>query len=85
MLVGWGIKKADELNLEPYIDATEEGVPLYGACGYIEADKVDLQARKPPTSEEWAGLIERMLPFSFWPMWRPAGGNCEKRKTTQPS
>ena len=28
LLMAWGIRKADELGLESYIDATEAGVPL---------------------------------------------------------
>lgn len=75
--MAWGIEKADELGLESYIDATEAGIPLYETCGYAKASKVDLDASKDEASQQWIELREKLLPFSFWPMWRPAGGTSE--------
>ena len=73
----WGIKKADELDLESYIDATEAGVPLYETSGYVKASRVDFSAYKDNPSPQWKQLQGELLPFAFWPMWRPAGGKFE--------
>jgi len=74
LLMAWGIKKADELGFESYIDATEAGIPLYEMCGYAKASRVDFDASKDEASQQWRELREELLPFSFWPMWRPVGG-----------
>ena len=76
--MAWGIKKADEMGLESYIDATEAGVPLYETCGYVKGSKVNFDASKDKVSQEWRELRGELLPFSFWPMWRPVGGKFEK-------
>ena len=73
----WGIKKAHEMGLESNIDATEAGVPLYETCGYIKASRVDFSASKDDPSPQWKQLQRELLPFAFWPMWRPARGKFE--------
>jgi len=39
-LVDWGVKKADELGLSAYTDATEKGLGLYLKHGFQEVDRV---------------------------------------------
>ena len=75
LLMEWGIKIADERGLESYIDATEEGIPLYEKHKYTMAPRVDFMAEKIQASPAIQELQEELLPFSFWPMWRPIGGN----------
>ena len=74
LLMAWGVNKADEMGLESYIDATEAGIPLYEMCGYVKASRVDFNASKDEPSPQWNKLQEELLPFAFWPMWRPVGG-----------
>jgi len=33
----WGLKKADELGFESYLDATNVGIPLYETHGFVKA------------------------------------------------
>ena len=85
MLLDWGLEKADQKNFETYIDSTEDGVPLYEACGFAKLDKVDFSAPKPNPSERWKELQNELLPFTSWPMWRPASGLVEPGTETKPS
>lgn len=62
------------MGLETYIDATEAGIPLCEACGFVKASRVDFDAFKREPSQQWKDLREELLPFSFWPMWRPVRG-----------
>lgn len=77
MLVGWGLERADEKRYETYIDSTEEGVPLYEACGFVKGGTLEFSAEKKDPSERWKELQGELLPFSWWPMWRPVGGHVE--------
>ncbi|KAG7005853.1 hypothetical protein G7Y79_00017g042350 [Physcia stellaris] len=77
LLLSWGIEKADELGLESYIDATDQGIPLYEAHGYVKAAGVNFHAEQEKRSPRWHELRGVLLPFTFWPMWRPAGGKFE--------
>ena len=81
--MAWGINKADEMGLESYIDATEAGVPLYETFGYVKASRIDFEAPKDEPSPLWKKLQAELLPFAFWPMWRPVGGRYE-RDTMEP-
>ena len=81
--MAWGIDKADEMGLESYVDATDVGVPLYEAYGYVKATRVDFDASRNEPSPQWKELQAELLPFSFWPMWRPVGGKFE-RDTVEP-
>ena len=62
------------MGLESYIDATDQGIPLYEKCGYFKASGVDFVAEKDDPSPQWKQLQRELLPFTFWPMWRPVGG-----------
>ena len=75
--MAWGIEKADEMGLESYVDATEAGVHLYETFGYVKASRVDFNASKENPSPQWKALQAELLPFSFWPMWRPVGFKFE--------
>jgi len=78
-MMEWGVRKADELGLEAYIDATAEGKPLYENYGFVAAGGIDLDASKPDPSPRWKERAQCHLPFTFWPMWRPVGGKMEPR------
>jgi len=83
-LMDWGIKKADEKSLETYIDSTDNGRLLYTRYGFLEGPQKEFSLtsfEKTPRREE---LEKELLPFVWWPMYRPAGGNYEKGKTLLP-
>ncbi len=68
------------MGLETYIDATEAGIPVYEASGFVRAPRVDFDASRDEPSQQWRDLREELLPFSFWPMWRPVGGIHDEHK-----
>ena len=71
------------MDFESYIDATEAGIPLYETYGYVKASRVDFSVSKADPSPQWEQLAGELLPFAFWPMWRPVGGKFE-HNTTKP-
>ncbi|KAI4137767.1 MAG: hypothetical protein LQ341_004997 [Variospora aurantia] len=84
-LINWGIKEADRLNLETYIEATDLGKPTYEACGLIYAGTNYLESAKRNASPEWRSL-ERdfQTPIHMYRMWRPAGGQWVEGETQFP-
>jgi len=78
LLMDWGVQKANEMDLEAYIDATDVGKHLYETYGFIAGQKVDFDPSKPNPSARWKELEKILLPFTFYPMWRPAGGRREE-------
>ena len=84
MLVGWGLERADENKFETHTDATEECVLLYEACGFVKGSSLEFSAEKNDPSERWKELQGELLPFSWWPMWRPVGGHVEPETTVLP-
>ena len=68
------------MGLETYIDATGAGTPLYEACSFVKAARVDLDAFKHEPSQQWKDHREELLPFPFWPMCRPVRGMIDGHK-----
>jgi len=80
LLMDYGVQKADELNLEAYIDSTDIGKLLYEKYGFIAAEGIPFDPSRPDPSERWQQLEKILLPFTFYPMWRPAAGRKEEAK-----
>ncbi|KAK9776460.1 putative N-acetyltransferase domain-containing protein [Seiridium cardinale] len=80
----WGIKKADEMGVEFFLDSTPYGRPLYEANGfeYIE-ENVNIPVTEAP-DEEWKAVEDKVGPFTFWLMWRPVSGKYGAGKTARP-
>ena len=38
MLVGWGVDLADQDKLECFVDASDQGVPVYEKFGFLRQD-----------------------------------------------
>ncbi|KAI1361536.1 acyl-CoA N-acyltransferase [Xylaria arbuscula] len=71
----WGIKKADEMGVDFYLDSTPYGRPLYEANGftYIE-ENVNIPKSDSP-DEKWKEIEKKVGPFTFWLMVRPFGSS----------
>lgn len=85
-LVDWGVQKADALGLEAFIEATEDGKPMYERHGFIVMNDIYLTTpMREDGSEEYKALYESLrLPVRGYLMWRPKGGKFEKGKTAVP-
>ncbi|MCJ1426386.1 hypothetical protein MMC29_004289 [Sticta canariensis] len=84
LLVEWGTRKADEMGVEAFIEATDIGKPLYDRHGFTSMNEYTLKPSKPDPGEEWKKLEEELGPMHGHFMWRPAGGHYEEGKTIVP-
>lgn len=74
----WGTKKADELGLPCYIEATEFGLKFYEANGFKIAGDIDLDASADNPSEDFTLIREKLgCPIHGWFMRRPKHGDVE--------
>ncbi|KAI0151791.1 hypothetical protein GGR57DRAFT_492808 [Xylariaceae sp. FL1272] len=80
----WGAKKADEMDLDTFLDASEMGKPLYEATGFVSVMDNPIYPQKEESDEQWKALQQRVGYFSLCLMWRPIGGNYEMGKTIKP-
>jgi GNAT superfamily N-acetyltransferase len=76
--MNWGKKKADEMNVDLYLDSTPYGRPLYEANGfeYIE-ENVNIPVTDNPDAS-WKQIEEKVGPFTFWLMRRPVNGKSQE-------
>ncbi|CAM1509636.1 Fc.00g033750.m01.CDS01 [Cosmosporella sp. VM-42] len=84
LIMAWGKKKADEMGVETWLDATEYGVPVYKKHGFIVVNVNRLKPTKTDPGEEWKKIDKELQPMTFWQMWRPAGGNYREGETLKP-
>ncbi|KAK5988395.1 hypothetical protein PT974_12549 [Cladobotryum mycophilum] len=84
LMIEWGIKKADELGIETWVNSTGPGVPLYQEYGFVVVNETTLCPETENPNEEWKEMAERFSPMDQWVMWRPVGGKYEEGKTVRP-
>lgn len=75
-IMDWGLRRADELGLETYIEATAAGRKLYERCGcrVVARVDVDMESKGDARGKEWKALQGEMLPCGYDSMWRPVRG-----------
>ncbi|KAF4635646.1 hypothetical protein G7Y89_g2446 [Cudoniella acicularis] len=66
MLMEWGVKKADELDLECFLDSTPIGVPLYKNFGFLAIDDTSLDMTITNPSDEWKEWEKKILPYQWF-------------------
>ena len=86
LLVERGIRKADELGLEAYVEASLMGKSVYEKHGFVMMDSADKKLDNPNRnpSEEWRRIVAAVQAGSAALMWRPIGGKYESGKTIVP-
>lgn len=87
--MAWGDAKADELNLECWLSASDLGRFLYRKHGYIDIVEHDVVMDPPDhlseaEREEWEAYQGLILPVHITHMWRPVGGKYIKGATVKP-
>lgn len=81
----WGIQKADERGYEAYVDASDSGRNLYRAYGFISVEKPEqLDLSQFEDSKGKRKMQELVMPFEWWPMHRPVGGEYQPGKGLLP-
>lgn len=83
-IMDWGMKKADDLGLEFFLDATPPGKPLYEANGFVCVEENVTAPTMDNPDDKWKEMEGKVSPFTFWLMWRPVGGRYEEGKTIKP-
>ncbi|KAL8897669.1 MAG: hypothetical protein Q9207_007099 [Kuettlingeria erythrocarpa] len=84
LLMDWGVRQADELDLEIFIEAATPGVPLYLKHGFLEIDDHWIDPKVADPTDEWKKLRERIPPIRWTFMWRPLKGTFELGSTKYP-
>lgn len=65
------MEKADELDLEIWLDATPQGKPLYEKHGFQLLGKNPLVPKTVSPDDDWRQIEKDMGEIVFWTMMRP--------------
>lgn len=86
MIMEWGVKKADELGFEMWLDSTSNGIPFYRKHGFavVYENKFEPVYDGEEPDEEWKKLEKELTPLTLWLMWRPVNGKYEEGVTLKP-
>jgi len=72
LLMEWGTRKADELGLPAYVEATDNGRELYKQYGFEVKGEVELDATTDNPTQEFNASREKFrCPTHAWFMVRP--------------
>lgn len=69
-----GLAKADALGLDTFLDSTPPGRPLYEKNDFIYVQENPNIPHNDNPDEKWKEMEEKVGPFTFWLMRRPAKG-----------
>ncbi|KAL0931781.1 GNAT family [Colletotrichum truncatum] len=77
LIMDWGVERAGQQGLDVYIEATENGKPLYEKYGLEALEQSSLEvneAELPPTSDPLLRdeVIRQLTPFTWWSMVKRA-------------
>lgn len=74
LMLEWGVKKAEEMNVECFVEATDAGRQLYQKFGFTTLTKILVDAEDG--TKERHEMIQKLIPtpVQYWAMWRPKGG-----------
>ena len=82
--MNWGKAKADEMAVDFCLDSTPYGRPLYEANNFVYVYENVNSPKNENPDEAWKQMEHKVGPFTFWLMWRPAGGKYEAGKKIKP-
>lgn len=74
LLMNVGIQRADDLNLECWMEASAMGKPLYEKFKFRSLAKVAFDTEELDASDEWRKYAHEMTPPPIFAMWRPKHG-----------
>jgi hypothetical protein len=61
-MMEWGVKKADEMNVPCFVEASKSGKLLYEKFGFMTFGKIDVNTEKENASVEWKRLQKKLPP-----------------------
>lgn len=74
LLMEAGIQKADNLEVECWLEGSSMGKPLYEKFGFQSLFKIGFDTEKPGASDVWQKCAHEMTPAAVFAMWRPNRG-----------
>ncbi|KAI0484976.1 acyl-CoA N-acyltransferase [Xylariaceae sp. FL0804] len=83
-LLNWGIKKADDMGVEMFLDSTVEGKPLYEANKFHVVEKTVIVPQNDNPDEGWKKAEEKIGHSTWWLMWRPVMGQYTEGESVKP-
>ncbi|EED18764.1 conserved hypothetical protein [Talaromyces stipitatus ATCC 10500] len=88
-IMKWGLRKADQLGLESWLDASPFGYSLYHSVGFLTygSNNVSIKMHEDYNQgqqAEWEEYKKIMLPVEHAVMWRPVGGKFVVGETVTP-
>ncbi|KAF2475866.1 uncharacterized protein BDR25DRAFT_379440 [Lindgomyces ingoldianus] len=78
LLMQHGIKRADSLSLECWLEASAMGRPLYEQFGFQSLFKIAFDTTRKNATDVWRKCEHEMTPAPFHAMWRPKQGVWEE-------
>ena len=77
LLMDVGIARADELDLECWMEASGMGRPLYEKFGFQSLLKIAFETEKRNASDEWRRCAHELTPPPIIAMWRSTKSSRE--------
>ncbi|KAF1843333.1 uncharacterized protein K460DRAFT_378500 [Cucurbitaria berberidis CBS 394.84] len=74
LLMNVGILRADELDLECWLEASSMGKSLYERFKFQALLKIAFDNERPDATDEWRKCAHEMTPPPIFAMWRPKQG-----------
>jgi GNAT superfamily N-acetyltransferase len=65
LLMSWGVKKADEMRVESFLESTLIGKHLYEKFGFVVVTTEEAQTDSKDASEKWRQLEEMYMPYRW--------------------
>jgi hypothetical protein len=66
LLVNWGCERADEMDVEAYLEATPMGRPLYERYGFVAVKEVEFCTGKAHGDEMLTFIVSFFFSCYFW-------------------
>ena len=67
-MMNWGIKKAQEMGVEMWLDATVYGVPLYKKHVFVVVNENNIHPETNEPTAEWKKIEKELVPMTLWQM-----------------
>ncbi|KAF2637580.1 hypothetical protein P280DRAFT_407351 [Massarina eburnea CBS 473.64] len=74
LLMNAGITRADDLNLECWMESSGMGKPLYEIFGFKPISTIQFDTERTNASDVWRRCEHDLIPPTITTMWRPKGG-----------
>lgn len=85
MLLDFGLKWADEKNLEAFAETTIYSTPMLLRRGFRILATADMNFPDQPDNEEWTRLVHNIQQHPLRIFWRPRQGIYNESQTWLPT